>query len=255
VGRRELISALVLCTLATRSLRAEPTSEDLQRAEELYKQGLVHYDLAEYDAAIDEFKQAYELSKAPALLYNLGQAYRFRKPRDCSLALWYYRAFLRSQPTPSQRPAVERVIAEMERCVSAAPPPESPQPAAPPPVTPAPPTPTPIPAQPPAEATASRLPLVAIGGGVLVAGAGATLMWWSNDRYDWLRHECAPICTQSQISSAQTAQTVGVVLTVAGAGVAAAGALYWMLHRDQRAADRAATIVPISHGLAWRSRF
>ena len=82
------------------------------RARELYKAGLTHYDLADYDRAVDEFKQAYELSHRPELLFNLAQTYRAKK--DYDLALHFYRTFLELDPNARNRADVETTIAEVE---------------------------------------------------------------------------------------------------------------------------------------------
>src|SRR3954467_9380238 len=67
-------------------------------ARDHYERGLGKYNLAEFDAAIAEFKQSYELSKAPRLLFNIAQAYRLKK--DYESALYFYSTYLRAEPSP-----------------------------------------------------------------------------------------------------------------------------------------------------------
>jgi hypothetical protein len=43
--------------------------------------GNKHFELAEYDAAIADFKEAYRIGDAPGYLYNIAQAYRLKG--DC----------------------------------------------------------------------------------------------------------------------------------------------------------------------------
>jgi tetratricopeptide (TPR) repeat protein len=86
-----------------------------RKAKDLYEQGNTHYDLAEYDQAIDLFKQAYALSHRPTLLYNIAQAYRLKN--DCEQALQVYKNYLRVDPSSPFRAKVESRIAEMETCV------------------------------------------------------------------------------------------------------------------------------------------
>ena len=86
-----------------------------RKAKDLYEQGNTHYDLAEYDQAIELFKQAYALSHRPTLLYNIAQAYRLKN--DCEQALQVYKNYLRVDPNSPFRAKVESRITEMETCV------------------------------------------------------------------------------------------------------------------------------------------
>lgn len=86
-------------------------------AREHYERGLAKYNLAEFDAAIVEFKQSYELSKAPRLLFNIAQAYRLKK--DYASALYFYNTYLRADPNPPNREDVDAKIDEMKRALDA----------------------------------------------------------------------------------------------------------------------------------------
>ena len=92
------------------------SNEDLAR--EHYKKGATHFDLGEYDAAIDEFKQAYELSSAPGLLFNIAQAQRLKK--DYEQALQSYKRFVRLAPDAPNRADAEQWITELEKKVAEA---------------------------------------------------------------------------------------------------------------------------------------
>jgi tetratricopeptide (TPR) repeat protein len=94
---------------------ATADDEKDRKAKDLYEQGNTHYDLAEYDQAIELFKQAYSLSHRPTLLYNIAQAYRLKG--DCEQALQVYKNYLRVDPSSPFRAKVESRIAEMEACV------------------------------------------------------------------------------------------------------------------------------------------
>jgi tetratricopeptide (TPR) repeat protein len=79
----------------------------------LYREGVLAYQLGEYDRAIDKFTHAYKLTGAPPLLFDLAQAYRLkRNPRR---ALPLYRAYLRMEPRANNRPEVEQRIAELRK--------------------------------------------------------------------------------------------------------------------------------------------
>jgi tetratricopeptide (TPR) repeat protein len=90
-----------------------PPPSTADQAREHYERGLAKYNLADFDAAISEFKQSYELSKAPRLLFNLAQAYRLKK--DYESALYFYNSYLRADPNPPNLNDVENRIDEMKR--------------------------------------------------------------------------------------------------------------------------------------------
>jgi tetratricopeptide (TPR) repeat protein len=81
--------------------------------EELYRRGMLHYELGRYPDAIDAFTRAYQASGKPALLYDLAQAYRMSRAPEKALPL--YRAYLRQSPRAANRDEVERRIAELAR--------------------------------------------------------------------------------------------------------------------------------------------
>jgi tetratricopeptide (TPR) repeat protein len=100
---------LGLLTIATPALAAPP---DTARAQELYRKGMARYNLGDFDAAIEAFKQAYELSEAPGLLFNLAQASRLAgRPRQ---ALHFYKSYLRMWPEAPNREDAELRIRELE---------------------------------------------------------------------------------------------------------------------------------------------
>jgi tetratricopeptide (TPR) repeat protein len=81
-----------------------------------YKDGSTHYDLAEYDQAVVEFKEAYRLSNDPAYLFNIAQAYRLAK--NCPEAVRFYERFLAVAPDAPNRDKIQAKIAEMKSCAN-----------------------------------------------------------------------------------------------------------------------------------------
>jgi tetratricopeptide (TPR) repeat protein len=131
---RFLLFVLLLASAGS----AAPRDQDLVEARRHYKRGMGHYNLYEYDAAIREFQEAYRLHPEPAILFNLGQAYR--GAGDVAQALRSYRTYLREDP--ENRVEVERRIADLERLVALERRPPSPAPmVAPAPIVIAPPPP------------------------------------------------------------------------------------------------------------------
>jgi tetratricopeptide (TPR) repeat protein len=86
-------------------------------ARDHYERGMKHYNLGEFEDAIAEFKQAYALSSAPALLFNLAQASRLKK--DYEQALQFYRTYLRLSPNATNRADAEGRIAELDGLLKA----------------------------------------------------------------------------------------------------------------------------------------
>jgi tetratricopeptide (TPR) repeat protein len=101
----------------SRHRKADPDQERReQEARELYEKGITHYNLGEFDPAVEAFKKAYELSNAPTLLFNIAQVYRAKE--DYKQALHFYRAYLRLQPNAANRADVEARIADLQRLQS-----------------------------------------------------------------------------------------------------------------------------------------
>src|SRR6185503_18328946 len=71
------------------------------------------YDLQRYGEAAKEYEAAYELKQDPALLFNIGQAYRFAG--DYGRAIGAFKSYLRRVPDAPNSAEVEGRIAEMEK--------------------------------------------------------------------------------------------------------------------------------------------
>jgi tetratricopeptide (TPR) repeat protein len=101
------------CLGAPGPARAQSEPEKRQRAKDHYEMANRFYDVGKYGDAINEYEQAYLLIEDPALLFNIGQAYRlWDRPED---ALRSYRNYLRRRPDASNRADVEKKIADLER--------------------------------------------------------------------------------------------------------------------------------------------
>ena len=177
MGRR-LARGVIGVIVATLLLAALPAAgQDLSSAKEHFVRGTKLYDLGRYLEAAKEYEATYEIKDDPALLFNIGQAYRLGG--DLSSAIRAYKSFLRRVPASSQRVQIEVHLREMQRQLDERPPPPSvTTPATPPPTattTTGPTTATPPPAEPP-PAQAERTPLYkkwwlwTVVGGVVVVG-------------------------------------------------------------------------------------
>lgn len=74
--RSGILCVVVTLVLAGRPARAAgPSEADIEAAKVHYQSGAQYYEGGSYDDAIREFNEAYRLSKANALLFNISQAY------------------------------------------------------------------------------------------------------------------------------------------------------------------------------------
>jgi tetratricopeptide (TPR) repeat protein len=196
--------ACVVAPAPVATAAAPPTESRLAEAKQHYAAATKFYDLAEYENALREFKEAYRAVEDPAFLFNIAQCHR--KLGNNPEAITFYRTYLRRAPHAANRTEVEKRIAELERAPAApAPPPtDNVSPTADTPVAPLVldlPAPAPAPAPAPqAELVASPAPAPAtetpfyrrgwfwIVTGAVVAGAATTLIVLST------RSDEAPFC-------------------------------------------------------------
>jgi tetratricopeptide (TPR) repeat protein len=83
------------------------------KARELRDKGIVKLNLSHYEDAVKLLEEAYELSRDPAILFDLVQAYRLSGNPERALTLCA--SFLRTAPSLSQRnrEQIERTVAEL----------------------------------------------------------------------------------------------------------------------------------------------
>jgi tetratricopeptide (TPR) repeat protein len=110
------ISLALLLSLSAGALYAQskgPTKADREKARALFEEGEAYYNIGEFEKALEGYKQAYILSREPALLYNMAQCYR--QLGRAEEAIRTYRNFLKELPESPLRPKVEEFIAELEK--------------------------------------------------------------------------------------------------------------------------------------------
>ncbi|MGE0872319.1 MAG: tetratricopeptide repeat protein [Kofleriaceae bacterium] len=91
-----------------------PSKADLEKAKTAFAKGKAAFDKGDFPEAIASFKQSYELSKNPVLLYNIGFANESAKMDD--IALYYYRKFLAEAPADAaQRAEVTERVKVLEK--------------------------------------------------------------------------------------------------------------------------------------------
>ena len=114
------LSLVLICVLATSALaggtKVDPATQ--AKADKLFVDGQTSYQQGKYLAAIDLFKNAYELVRDPVYLFNIAQGYR--KIADCVQAHDYYVKYLEADPKASNKNKVEQWIFELRPCVDKA---------------------------------------------------------------------------------------------------------------------------------------
>lgn len=129
----------LLILIAAPTARAD--DDDAAKARSLYEKGMAHFQLREYDAAIEKWEAGFRLKPVPEFIYNIAQAYRLSKRPE--KAVQFYRTYLRLAPSAPNRAEVDDHIAALTRLIdeqqkSATAPPEDAVPPGGRPATPAP---------------------------------------------------------------------------------------------------------------------
>jgi len=109
-----VFSVLFWASAASAQTPGSPAA--VKKAKGHYRSAETHYEVGEFRKAITEYKEAYRLSQAPALLFNIAQAYRLAGNAD--QALYFYRGYLRQVPGAPNRADVEELVKSMEARVT-----------------------------------------------------------------------------------------------------------------------------------------
>lgn len=259
------MSAAALLLLA--ALAATPDARASEAAA-LYEEGARHYQVEEYDAAIDAFKRSYLRSADPGLLYNIAQAFRMKGDGFCRDALRYYRTYLEQKPKAADRPAVEALISKMKTCAE-----REREPAPTPPLVvveaPVPPPPAPVatPELPPPPAPAGAVqvtappptPVAAGGplalglGGLAVGLTGAGLQIAARGRFEQLKAQCP--CGPETWEGWRSAETVSWFLMVGGGAASLAGLIWAVVPPPEPKPTPQVVIAVDPSGFSVRGRF
>lgn len=87
-------------------------TDDVAAAKEHFLNGKKLYDLGKFADAAAEYELAYQAKDDPALLFNIGQAYRLAG--NLPKAILAYKAYLRNTPDATNREEVENRIRELQ---------------------------------------------------------------------------------------------------------------------------------------------
>ena len=236
-----MIRALVLAVLVAATGVA--AAED---AEALYQEGQAAYDAKNYDAALSAWKKSYELSKLPALLFNIAQAHRLRG--DCADAIARYKEFIAADPRSSERGDAEGFIKDLD--------PTCPKPIVTPVKRPA--TDTVVPVG--NSGRGKRVAGYVVGGaGIAIVVVGAVFGTQARSIADEVKTDCADGCSFDAIKAKDADGRAAernqyIAYGVGGAAVVTGGILYWLGARDREAG---VTVTPRAGGasIVWTRRW
>lgn len=94
-------------------LAAQSNSEaEIKKAKALFEEAQVLYQEEQYGQALEKYREAYDLSRAPTILFNMGQCYRLLG--QLKEAAEYYRRYLEESPDTPYREEIEEKIGILE---------------------------------------------------------------------------------------------------------------------------------------------
>src|ERR1700761_5926498 len=96
---------------------ASPADDRSTLAKTFYEEGMSHFQLDEWDLAIESWQSGFRAKPAPQFLYNIAQAYRLSKRPDQALS--FYKKYLHLAPKAPNRLEVERHIEALTKLVEA----------------------------------------------------------------------------------------------------------------------------------------
>ncbi len=110
-----ILAALAMAPTLAHAGEPEPLEDIPPKARVLASKGREAHEKGDYARAIAAFKEAYVIAPAPALLFNLAQAYRLQG--NCDDAELMYRRYLGTGPSPEGRALAESHLTTVERCI------------------------------------------------------------------------------------------------------------------------------------------
>ena len=113
--RRVAVIGLACAGLAAASPAWGAANDRPGRA--LFERAETKFNVGRFDEALVDYQAAYEIEPLPAFLFNIGQCYR--NMGNYERAQFFFRRYTALDPRSPNRPAAERLIAEMDKLVGA----------------------------------------------------------------------------------------------------------------------------------------
>jgi tetratricopeptide (TPR) repeat protein len=110
---RAVAIAVALAALAPMASAAEQRAGGDRPGRALFDQAEAKFNVGRFDEALADYQAAYDVEPLPAFLFNIGQCHRNLGNYD--RAQFFFRRYTVLEPHSPNRPAAERLIAEMEK--------------------------------------------------------------------------------------------------------------------------------------------
>lgn len=228
---------LAASALWSADTRAQLQPDELARRH--FESGAAYFEQAEYESALKEFRKAYELSGRHQILRNVSvvqerlgnlegaiealDAFLQHAPNDPAAATMTVRRDnlkKRLEKRREEDAQTEAFRREQERIEY---PPQQPEPARPAEAAPAAPAPSPRSQQPP-----DLLPAYILLGAGALSGAGAILTGVvAQLEYNDAEDTCSPVCTDSEVGTAESLALTSTILTGVSVATLGAGLIWW----------------------------
>jgi len=111
--RAATTAVLFVAALAARASVAGETAAGDRPGRALFEQAEVKFNVGRFDEALADYQAAYDVEPLPAFLFNIGQCYR--NLGDYERAQFFFQRYTMLDPHSANRPAADRLIAEMSR--------------------------------------------------------------------------------------------------------------------------------------------
>src|SRR5262249_9168885 len=106
------MTRLAFCALALVALTATAFAQDFEAAGKHFSAAQEAFGARHFKTAATEFQAAYQITKDPVLLYNVGESWE--KAGDGHQAVANYKAYLKEQPAAQDKAEVQRRIKAFE---------------------------------------------------------------------------------------------------------------------------------------------
>jgi hypothetical protein len=253
--RKALIVAILV---ASAPVSAAPKGSE---ARKLFDRGVAAYGKGDYAAASTALSESYKREGDPETLFAWAQSER--KQSKCASAIELYETLLAFDLPAENAKVVQTQLAECRQIVASTAKPVEPPPK---PVEPVEPAPKPIePLPKPAEATPMtpegrawwRDPVgdVLVGSGVIAIGVGTALLFSARSADMDSAHATSYADFKAIEDRAHDQGMIGVIAVTAGGGLAIAGVVRYVMHRDSERATVTGWLAPAGGGVAISAHF
>ncbi len=111
--RAATTAVMLFALLAARAAVAGQAAAGDRPGRALFEQAEAKFNVGRFDEALADYQAAYDVEPLPAFLFNIGQCYR--NMGNFERAQFFFRRYTALDPRSPNRPAAERLIAEMDR--------------------------------------------------------------------------------------------------------------------------------------------